>query len=170
MIGVEFGWFDLFIIASSYHIYSVATSIKARCLHVVPLTIQVLLLPSLPESDLRVHNFIPTERLWVTGPDKFPCFNRPRPLVSLQIPHTLRRVVHPSQVRGIPNKLGSKLIEMNEPCRILLWFILTRTYVTATIAIVKGLNHPSPMFPLHLLIDVLDLFDESLAIVGIVDE
>jgi len=47
MIGVEFSGFDLFIIASSYHINRVAPSIQARGLHVLPLTIQVLLLPSL---------------------------------------------------------------------------------------------------------------------------
>lgn len=75
MIGVEFGGFDLFIIASSYHINRVATSIQARGLHVLPLTINVLLLPSLTECDLRVHDLIPTERLRVTRPDKLPCFN-----------------------------------------------------------------------------------------------
>jgi len=90
--------------------------------------------------------------------------------MSLQINHALRRVVHTSQVGGIPHNLGSKLIEVDEPSRVLLGFVLARTYVTATIAMVGGLNHPSPMFPVHLNVDVLDLFDESLAIVGVVDE
>ena len=35
---------------------------------------------------------------------------------------------------------------------------------------VGGLNRPSPMFPMHFHVDILDLFDESLAIVGVVDE
>ena len=75
MIRVEFGGFDLLIVASSYHINRVAPSIQARGLHVLTLTIQVLLLPSLSEGHLRVHDFIPTERLRVAGPDKLPCFN-----------------------------------------------------------------------------------------------
>jgi hypothetical protein len=39
MIGVEFGGFDLLIIASSYDINRVAPSIQARGLHVMTLTI-----------------------------------------------------------------------------------------------------------------------------------
>ena len=171
MIGVEFGGFNLLIIASSDHINRVASSIQARGLHMVTVTIKLILLASLSEGDLRVHNFIATtERLRVAGPDKLSCFNRPTPFVSLQIDHTLRRVVHPSQVGGIPHDLGPKLIEVYEPGRVLLGFVLARTYVTAPIALVGGLNHPSTMFPMHLHVDIFDLFDESLAIVGVVDE
>jgi hypothetical protein len=99
MIGVEFGGFNLLIIASSDHINRIAPCIQARGLHMVTVTIKLIFLASLPEGDLRVHNFIATpERLRVAGPDKLSCFNRPTPFVSLQINHAFRRVVHPSEV------------------------------------------------------------------------
>ena len=89
MIRVEFSGFNLLIIASSYHINRVAPSIQTRGLHVLPLAIEVVFPPSLSEGNLRVHNFIPTERLRVAGANKLPRFNRPSPLVSLQIHHTI---------------------------------------------------------------------------------
>jgi hypothetical protein len=70
---------------------------------VLALSIQVLILPSLSEGDLRIHDFIPTERLRVAGPNKFSCLYRPSPLMSLQIHHTVSGLVHPFQVRGIPH-------------------------------------------------------------------
>jgi hypothetical protein len=65
--------------------------------------------------------------------------------------------------------LLSQLVKMNQSGRICRRLILPGTDVSSLKSMIGHVDEALPMYPIHFLIHLLDLFDESLAVIGIIN-